>query len=411
MLPRAHRSKWLSAAVLSALGLSLLSAAPASASDVVPIPKDAQITIEGHGFGHGKGLSQHGARGAAREGLGYREIVEFYYPGTSWGTVRGRVSVHITADTTDSVVVRPRAKLKVRDIAAKKVYTLPDNGARKWRLSAKSKNRTSVAFKAKGKPWKRWKLFKGDAQFGAGNRPITLMMPKKREVAYRGILRSASSGVGNARDTVNVIAVEHYLRGVVPLEMPASWNAEAVRAQAIAARTYATFERSSPLAKHYQICDTTQCQVYGGASAEHPLSDAAIKATAREILTHEGKAAFTQFSSSSGGWTAAGSRPYLTAKEDPYDDWSGNTVHSWNYDTSAAKLEKVWPQLGTLKRISVTKRNGHGDWGGRVLNVTLVGSDTKVRITGDEMRFALGLRSNWFKITAKEPVRKGATKR
>lgn len=411
MLPRPHRSKWLSAVVLSALTaltIPLLSAAPASAADVVPIPKDAQITIDGHGFGHGKGLSQHGARGAARQGLNHREIMDFYYPGTSWGTVRGHVRVHITADTTDSVVVRPRSKLKVRDIAAKKVYTLPSNGAAKWRLTARSKNRTSVAFKAKGQPWKRWKLFKADAQFGAGNRPITLVMPKGREVAYRGVLRSASSGVGKARDTVNVVTMEHYLRGVVPLEMPASWNAEAVRSQAVAARTYATFERSNPLAKHYQICDTTQCQVYGGASAEHPLSDAAIKATAREILTYEGKAAFTQFSSSSGGWTAVGSRPYLVAKPDPYDDWSGNTVHSWKHQTTAAQIEKTWPQLGELQRISVTKRTGHGKWGGRVLNVTLVGDRTKVRITGDEMRFALGLRSNWFNVTAKAPARKGA---
>lgn len=411
MLPRARRSKWLSAAVLTAVGASLLPAAPASAAEVVPVPKNARITIEGHGFGHGKGLSQHGARGAARKGLGYREIVEFYYPGTSWGTVKGNVRVHITADTTDSVVVRPRTHLKVRDIAGKKVYAVPDNGAAKWRLTARSQNRTSVAFKVAGKPWKRWKLFKGDAQFGASGRPVTLVMPKGREVAYRGVLRSASSGAGKDRDTVNMISVEHYLRGVVPLEMPASWNAEAVRSQAIAARTYATFERSNPLAKHYQICDTTQCQVYGGASAEHPLADAAVKATAREILTYEGEPAFTQFSSSSGGWTAAGSRPYLVAKEDPYDDWSGNTVHSWTHQTTAAQVEKTWPQLGDLKRITVTKRSGHGKWDGRVLSLTLVGSKAKVAVTGDEMRFALGLRSNWFRITAKAPDRAGPTAR
>jgi len=152
MLHRAHRSKWLSAAALAALAGSLLSPASASAADVVTIPKDAKITIDGHGFGHGKGLSQHGARGAARKGLDYREISEFYYPGTSWANVRGYVSVHITADTTDSVVLRPRSRLKVRDIEAKKVYTLPDNGAGKWRMTARSGNRTSVAFKVRGKP-------------------------------------------------------------------------------------------------------------------------------------------------------------------------------------------------------------------------------------------------------------------
>src|SRR5690606_7662155 len=120
--------------------------------------------------------------------------------------------------------------------------------------------------------WKRWKAFKGVGQFGAAGRPITLVTATG-DVAYRGRLRAAAPRRGSrVRETVNLVSMENYLRGVVPLEMPASWHPEAVRSQAIAARTYATYERNHPLAKHYQICDTTQCQVYGGASAEHPLS-------------------------------------------------------------------------------------------------------------------------------------------
>ena len=132
---------------------------------------------------------------------------------------------------------------------------------------------------------------------------------------YRGSLRSLRPSSGSrSRDTVNVLRLDDYLKGVVPREMPASWSPAAVQAQAIAARTYAAYERAHPLTDTYQICDTTSCQVYGGYSSEHPDSNAAIEATAGKIQTYGGDPAFTQFSSSSGGWTSAGSVPYLVAK-------------------------------------------------------------------------------------------------
>ena len=78
----------------------------------------------------------------------------------------------------------------------------------------------------------------------------------------------------------------------------------------------------------YQICDTTSCQVYGGFSAEYASTNTAIDATGCQVrLDAAGQPAFTQFSSSNGGWTAAGSQPYLVAQEDPYDGWSGNPQH------------------------------------------------------------------------------------
>ena len=100
-----------------------------------------------------------------------------------------------------------------------------------------------------------------------------------------------------------------------------------MRAQAVAARTYAAYERQELTGP---LCDTTSCQVYGGYSAEHPASNDAVAATAHLTLMHRGAPAFTQFSSSSGGWTSAGSKPYLPAKADPYDGWAGNPVHSWS---------------------------------------------------------------------------------
>ena len=149
--------------------------------------------------------------------------------------------------------------------------------------------------------------------------------------AYRGRLRAAAPKPGSpARDTVNILSLEKYLRGVVPREMPSSWSTEAVRAQAIAARTYAAYERSHPRAAHFQICDTTSCQVYGGVASEAAATTEALKATRGQILVDAaGEPAFSQFSSSSGGWSAAGSVPYLAAQADPYDGWTGNPNHDW----------------------------------------------------------------------------------
>ena len=181
--------------------------------------------------------------------------------------------------------------------------------------------------------------------------------------------------------------------------MPASWSTAAVRAQAVAARTYAAYERAH---RTGPLCDTTSCQVYGGFDAEHPASNDAVVATAREALLHKGAPAFTQFASSSGGWTAAGGMPYLPARADPYDGWAGNPVHSWSTRISDTLIESRWPALGNLTRIRVTQRDGNGEWGGRVGSVTLVGGRGRVTVSGDTLRAVLGLRSSWVTFVVRQ---------
>jgi uncharacterized protein with LGFP repeats len=123
-----------------------------------------------------------------------------------------------------------------------------------------------------------------------------------------------------------------------------------------------------------------------------------VRATARQILTYGGRPAFTQFSASSGGWTSAGSVPYLAAVEDPYDDWDGNHVHSWSVTVDAGRLERSYPSIGTLQRIEVTSRDGNGEWQGRVSSMVLDGTQADVTISGDSFRWTYGLKSNWFSI-------------
>jgi stage II sporulation protein D len=291
--------------------------------------------------------------------------------------------------------VRAETGLRVRSLGERQTWRLPDGDATLWRLVPRKGGQTQVQ-RHEGGRWRGWKRFDGDGQLLDGDRTLDLVTPSGT-TTYRGVLRSASPKPGGlARDTVNIVGLENYLRGVVPLEMPASWHQEALRAQSVAARTYAAYERKHPRGSHFQVYDTTASQVYGGADAEADGSDQAIRATRREGRSWKGAPAFTQFSSTNGGWSSTGAAPYLVAQADPHDGWSGNPYHDWRVRFSDRVVERKYPALGNLRRIVVGTRDGNGEWGGRVGSVVLRGSRNTVRTSGDDLRHRLGLRSTWF---------------
>ena len=399
------------AAVLVSTALGVLAVLPPVQAAVPdpdsrePAPAPRAVVFAGHGYGHGHGMSQYGAQGAGRKGVPYRKILRFYYPGTHLGTVSGGLRVLLTADTSSDVAVQPTAGLRVRDLADGESWRLPTGqvDARAWRIAPTNDDASvsSVQYRT-GSGWHRWNLpgrtlLRGDGQLRADG-PLSLVLPSGTVHRYRGVLRSASpSPRSTVRDTVNVVSVDAYVRGVLPAEMPTSWSMPALRAQAVAARTYATWSRSTAGNGHWDVCDTTSCQVYGGLGSETDRGNAAVSGTAKKILRHRGAPAFTQFSSSSGGWTAAGGKPYLPAKKDPWDDWPGNANHDWTQRVSASTIEAHYPAIGRLRAVDVTGRDGHGQWGGRVRTLVLRGSAGNVSLSGDDLRFSLGLRSTWFK--------------
>jgi stage II sporulation protein D len=391
----------LAALTCAALATTAVPAEAATSSarlkEVWTITASSTIAVDGHGYGHGRGMSQYGSEGAARAGLTSAQIMDFYYPGTTPGQAGGQVKVWITADRDRALTVVARTGLKVRDLATTQKWTLPDKGATKWRLSAGAGTRTVVSFFKQR--WVKWRTLKGDAELAAGGQPITLVLPGSR-VAYRGALALRAPRPGKAkRVTVNRLPLDSYLKGVVPRETFTSWSPAALESQAIAARTYAAFERAEPDSTVYQICDTTSCQVYGGFSAEYASTNTAIEATAGQVrLDAAGQPAFTQFSSSNGGFSAAGSQPYLVAQADPYDGWSGNSNTSWTLPLTAGNVEKSYPAIGTLTSIAVDTRDGNGEWGGRALAITLVGTAGSVATTGEEFRLRVGLKSSWFTL-------------
>lgn len=368
---------------LAALALVPAGAAGSAAEERGP----GSVRLEGRGFGHGKGLSQYGAKEAAEDGRTYRQILGFYYPGTRWGRAGGRMRVLITADTTSDVDVRARSGLAVRSVGSGRSWPLDRGGAQRWRIVAADGGTVSRVEYLTNR-WHTERDVRGEAELSAGGRPIALVTPSG-VTRYRGVLRSAVPASGSGRDTVNLVPLEDYLRGVVPQEVPALWHPQAVRAQAVAARTYAAFERGS----EGLICDTSHCQVYGGASAEHEASDRAIRATRREVLEHRGEPAFTQFSASNGGWSVQGGFRYLPAQQDPWDSYP-----RWDDEVRATEIEAAFPTIGDFQQLRVRERDGNGAWGGRVLRLRLVGSSGRVGLTGEEFRSRFGLRSSWFRV-------------
>ena len=222
---------------------------------------------------------------------------------------------------------------------------------------------------------------------------------------YRGELRAVNND-GNQR-TVNAVPVEAYLRAVVPLEMPASWallgdgaGAAAVQSQAVSARSYALGENRTSYAR---TCDTISCQVYGGRAVrrsgvitdnEHPLSTEAIDATTGVVRMRDGNVARTEFSSSTGGWTAGGVFP---AVEDLGDAVDRNPNHDWTEEIPVSDLEARYGGR-QLDRAFISERNGLGEDGGRVIEVTLIFGDETFLVDGNDFRRSFGLLSDWFTV-------------
>ena len=375
------------AAAVLAVGLAATLASPASAQEKSE-RRATTIALEGNGFGHGHGLSQYGAQSRAADGQTHQEILSFYYPGLTAGRAGGNISVLIRGDVTRDVKVAARRGLTVAQVNGPKRIKLSaaKPTATRWRIVPLPGRSRVDYFRSS---WRRLTTLTGPAEFSAAGQPVTLFVTAKQRVAYRGKLRAISG------DTVNVLPLEDYLKGVVPREVPALWEPAAVQAQAVAARTYAAFQRREPQAAHYDICDTTACQVYGGYSDEETGSNSAIAATAKQILTWDGRPAFTQFSASNGGWTSAGDFPYLPAKPDPFD----TAYHGWTDSVTAAEVEHAYPALGTFQSAQVISRDGHGEWGGRVLSIELVGANGSTTIDGESFRDVFGLNSTWFTLT------------
>jgi len=358
------------AALLAALGLS-----GPSATHAAP-PAGPMFFISGHGWGHGVGLAQYGAYGYALHGWSSADIVAHYYPGTDLGQAPVKRVRVLLVPGSKAVVVASRSPFTVRD-ADGKTHKLP---AGKQRLGPGLKLKLAAFAKA----------LPGPLVFSPGATPLIL-----GDRTYRGTLRVTG---GKAVRVVNTIGLEQYLWGVVPSEMPDTWPAEALKSQAIVARTYALTHLQNG-GGDFDVYPDTRSQVYGGISAESAPGRDAVNGTAGQVVLYKGELAQTFFFSSSGGRTANvqdvwGSKPtpYLVSVPDPYDTLS--PYHDWGpLKLGARQLGK---RLGSRGPLLDVRTSAGAD--GRVRSVTLVGSKGTRTLPGSSVRAALGLRSTWFTI-------------
>jgi stage II sporulation protein D len=214
---------------------------------------------------------------------------------------------------------------------------------------------------------------------------------------------------------IDNLPIEQYVSEVVPREMPALWPIGGLQAQAVAARTYAlrVLKHSRAMGRAYDICATTACQVFGGYAIakghttrvlENPRTNAAVRSTARLVMTYKGMPILAQYSSSTGGYTQSGGVPYLTAHPDPWDNSS--PMHTWAVTISPAAIQKNWPAVGAFRGIAVVARDGRGDFGGRALRVRISGTRRAISVAAAEIMSVFDLPSDWFQFRASPTPRR-----
>lgn len=378
-------------------------AAAVARSELYPVPPSGVFTLHGRGFGHGHGMSQWGAYGAAEvRGLTAADILHFYYPHTSLAarSTKRIIRVLITAAAAPArgyLEVEPARGLTVTatDGQPLKLATTTPKGrpVQAWRLQ---QDGATVELRERfNDHWHTAQSVGQGATFTDRAEKIPVVEPG-RTVRYRGAMTGEIKA--GALEAVNLVNLESYLRSVVPSEMPASWPAAALQAQAVASRTYASRGRKHPKTSWFDVDGDTRDQAYGGVGAETTASNQAVKATAGQVVVdaHD-HVILAQFSSANGGWTVSGGVNYLPAQHDPYDGLVPNDAHAWTATVTAAALEAAYPQIGPLEDIVISGRDGHGVWGGRVTTLTLQGTTSAVNLSGTDLQFALGLRSPWFR--------------
>jgi stage II sporulation protein D len=331
--------------------------------------------IRGGGDGHGIGMSQYGAYGYALHGASYRAILGHYYQGTTLGTTNPAQVVRVLLRTGNASFS-----------GATKAGATPLQPGQTYAVKTLASGRL-VILGAKNKPV--------GPTFAA---PLTVAGPGPVTVpgvgSFRGSLQFRPDGQGGVQ-TVDALGLDDYVRGVVAEEMPAGWATQALEAQAVAARTYAI--TTTVGGNGYDLYDDTRSQMYGGVGAETAATDAAVQATAGQIVTYQGRPAVTYFFASSGGhtesiqnaWPGTSPEPWLRGVPDPYDGAGGDPYHQWgeqlSLNAAAAKLRGL--VKGSLVGITVTE---HGV-SPRIIQAAVVGSRGRTTVSGSQLQGLFGL--------------------
>jgi stage II sporulation protein D len=342
---------------------------------LAPAAADASWKVKGHGFGHGVGLSQYGAFGFAEHGRDYHQIISHYFVHTKLGKDGGNVrvllgsgqgTVGFTGATTGCGKRLDRGRDYTFGVESGNVVLRVAGGGRVGACGREGKASSGIKIE------------------GFGH--------------YRGSLVARATG-GNIL-VINQLGSEAYVKGVVANEVPSSWPAAALQAQAVVARSYGL--ATGQQGPFDQYADT-RSQVYGGKDSETKETNRAVAATAKEVVTYRGDPAITYYFSTSGGQTensefgfsGGNAIPYLKSVDDPFDDAS--PVHDWTETVSDDEMESKLSGLfdGKLKKIKILE-TGESP---RIVSARVVGSSGSSTVSGDTLRSKLGLRSTWARFS------------
>lgn len=365
------------------------------------------ITFYGRGYGHGVGMSQYGAYGRAVAGQTAATILAHYYPNTTIGTATlptVRVLLLQSYVATSSSPLRIYGRLgtwKMDGVNAvfpvdSQLRMYPDaTAASGWHLTVISADATTTLWSGAA-PASSFYVRPADS--------LAVLQLYSKPTSYdrfRGNLRVIGSSNGTV-SVVNWLGMESYLLGVVPVEMSSSWPAEALRSQAIAARSYAGY-RLHPTTGSFDLYDDTRSQVYQGLLGERTNGTSAVNATAGQLLLYNGAIANALYHSGDGGWTennenvfvsasgaiTSGAVAYLRGSSDrapdgtsydkasPFSTWR-TTIYSLS-QIQAIFAADSRTNVGQVVALDLSDRGVSG----RLISVTLIGaSGTTKTVSG-----------------------------
>jgi stage II sporulation protein D len=379
-----RRGKLSLAGALAALVL-LVAAMPARA-----LTSESEFVIEGHGWGHGIGMSQWGAYGYAKHGWAYKDILKHYYTGISFGDAAN-------AD----IRVRLRSGLASVKVSCPATYAAKSGGVTLDIPAGVTATTTYVGGAYRVVAGSVRQDFSSAVTFSPSQGSLRVLTATDLGDTgpYRGVVRVVRSG--GALMMINSVPLESYLRGSVPHEVSPSWPAEALKAQACAARAFALGSRK-PSQAWDVYCDV-RSQAYVGIGIEDPRTDAAVKATAGVVPVFQGKPILAVYFSCSGGhtesieggWPGAAPIPYLKGVDDPYDFYG--SLHDWGpLRRTAAQIGGPLGVKGSLRAVYAVARGASP----RIVKAALIGTGGVTFMDGNMLRMKLGLNSTWAIFTS-----------
>jgi stage II sporulation protein D len=378
-MPRGTRTILL-AALLVAVAFPATASAMVLGAGARKAAKARTWVVKGAGYGHGVGMSQYGAYGFAKRGFAYPAILAHYYTGTTLGPTADRSVRVLLRDGARSVLFRGAGSACGAGLKPTKGYV------------AKRKGSGVVVRTKKGRL-----IARCGAALTAAGAPAVIVSGKG---TYRGALEVRASG--SALQAINVVGIEDYIRGVISKESPSSWPIEALKAQAVAARSYAL--STGVRGGTFDVYDDTRSQVYAGVGAETAKTNQAVDATRLQVVLYAGRIAQTFFFSTSGGHTENNELsslgfgqppvPYLRGVDDPYEAEAASPYSRWKRKFSVARMNAALRSIGLrgkLKNVAVGQRGTSP----RIVRANLIGSGGTTTINGPQLRSALGLPDTW----------------